>query len=230
MSLPSELFGFTGTIWLPLKSVSADAGADSILLTVGAGSGGTAYAQGRVGPSGTFSDILDVLPVGQYNAAGVALADTQIAVLQLTSGGFLKVADQFAPQYEDNTNGVAAVVQKPLSSATYAWSTSTNQGAANAGNIKASAGNLFALSLTNTNAAARFCFQVNTAGAPVAGSASALNPIVVPGNTSQVFVDSEIFGPNGTRFATGIGLAFMTTLAGGTLATAGETFWTAWFI
>jgi len=146
----------------------------------------------------------------------------------VTVGGTTGIAviEQNAPQAEDNTNGIYAVVPKPLAVATYTASVAINKGAANAANVKASAGNLFSVYAYNTNAAARFLFLVDTAGAPVAGSASYLAPILVPAG-AQVLVGEDIFGQTGVQFSTGIGLAFMTTVGGGTLSTAGETFWTA---
>jgi len=145
--------------------------------------------------------------------------------VQVDAAQNVKVAEQFAPQAEDNTNGIIATALKPLAVATYTPTLDTNKGAVNARSLKAAAGNVFRAILENTNAAARFAFFVDTAGAPVAGSAAFLVPIIVPAN-AYLLVD---FGPQGVQFPTGIGLAFMTTIAGGVLATAGETWWTVEF-
>lgn len=138
--------------------------------------------------------------------------------------GAADMTERLMPAAEDNTNGVYAVVNKTLAVSTYSASVATNQGTANAANIKASAGNIRAILVGNTNAAARYLFCVNTAGVPVAASASFIMPILVPAG-SQVVLGEDFFG-SGIFFATGIGLAMMTTIAGGTLATAAETFWT----
>ena len=196
----------------------------------GGGSAGVPFAQGKLAPisAADLATMLDAIAVGRFNTAGIAIADGQGAELQLTSGGFLKVAEQFAPQSEDNTNGVYAEIIKPLAVSTYCKSQSTNNGAANATNVKASAGNLFSLWAYNDNANPRWVFFVNTAGTPVAGSASALCPLLVPAKGWASIGEDEL-GTQGINFATGIGIAMMTTVGGGTLGTAGESFWTATF-
>lgn len=169
-----------------------------------------------------------VVAEGRFNTPDIAVVNGALAELQLTSAGYLRVAEQFAPQAEDNTNGVYAEVVKPLAVSTYCKSASTNNGAANATNVKASAGNVFSLWAYNDNANPRWLFLVNTAGTPVAGSASLLCPILVLGK-SQTWAGEDAFGTQGLNFTTGIGTAWMTTVGGGTLATAGECFSTVTF-
>lgn len=210
----------TGTLWLPIR-----VDANGNLQVVGLGAGGTAYAQGRVGPSSTTADILDAYAVGQYNTPDLVLANGQIAAMQFTSAGYLRGAEQFAPAAEDNTRGVIATIPKPLAVSTYCASTDTNQGAVNARTIKGSAGNVFSGWFHNTNAATRWLFFVNATTTPTGASASIYNPIPIPSGQT-VLVGEEIFGQSGIPFSTGIGFCFMTTQAGGTLGTAGETFWT----
>lgn len=132
------------------------------------------------------------------------------------------VTEQLAPGAEDNTNNVIAGIPRLLATNTYVPSVNTNKGSVNSASVKATAGNVFKLRLYNTNAAARFAFLCNIATAPIAATASLLMPISVPPSGLVTLVD---FGVNGIQFTTGIGIAFMTTIAGGTLATAGECFW-----
>lgn len=178
-------------------------------------------------PVGTATSGVSVAE-GTYNTPPPALANGQVASLQLNSEGDLKVAEQFGAQAEDNTNAIVAIVPKPLAVSTYTASVSTNQAAANATSVKASAGNVFSLIVYNTNGLARFLFLVNTAGTPTGASASLISPILVPSG-AQVVLGEDFFGQTGVSFATGIGAAIMTTAAGGTLATAAETWWTIRF-
>jgi hypothetical protein len=177
---------------------------------------------------GSASGLATTLSEGQYNTPDIVLANLGTAPLQLTSAGFTRVAEQFSAGAEDNTNAILASVLKPLAVSTYCASVSTNLGAANAANVKASAGNVFSFSVQNTNANPRWLYLVNTAGTPTGASAAAVIPFLVPSN-GQVTVGEDFFGTTGINFATGIGAAMMTTLAGGTLGTAGECFWTVRF-
>jgi hypothetical protein len=139
--------------------------------------------------------------------------------------GAANIAEQLAPGAEDNTNNIIAGIPRPLAVSTYTASTATNKGAVATRAEKASAGNLFSGWFYNTNAATRWLFLCNIATDPVAGTAALYNPIPIPSGV-MVMIGEEIWGQTGLPFSTGIGVAFMTTQAGGTLATAGETWWT----
>ncbi len=202
---------WTGTIWVPMLGTAAGA-----VVISGAAGGAVAAADNMVNP--TASQFL-AYPLVFDGTTWDRLRGTSVA-------GAANSVEQLAPGAEDNTNGIYATVPKPLAVNTYCASVSTNQGAANATNAKASAGNLFSITAINTNAAARYLFFVNTAGTPTGASASLIMPMLCPSG-AQVTLGEDFFGQTGINFATGIGLAMMTTLAGGTLGTAGETFWTA---
>ena len=204
---------FDGTLWRPMLGTATGA-----VVVSTSGSAAEAAADNMANP--TASQLL-AYPFVYDGATWDRLRGTSVA-------GAANIAEQLAAGAEDNTNNIIATVPKPLAVSTYTATTDQNQGAVNTRNLKAAAGNLFSMWLYNTNAAARFCFLVNLATAPVAGSASAYLPILVPAG-GQVFVGEEIFGQTGLPFATGIGLAFMTTIGGGTLSTAGETYWPARF-
>jgi hypothetical protein len=85
-------------------------------------------------------------------------------------------------------------------------------------NVKASAGRVFTVQVTNTNAAARKLAFHNTAGTPTAG-ASVLWSVVVPA-TSQITVAVHA----GVLFTTGIGISTVTETAdsGTTAVGAGD--------
>ena len=211
MSADTRNFVWTGTVWVPMLGAAGGA-----VIVSGASGGPVAAADNMANPTAgqflSYPFLYDGATWDRWQGTSVA--------------GAGNVAEQLAPSAEDNTNGVYAIVEKPLATSTYCASVSTNQGAANATNVKASTGNLFSVYVYNTNGLARFLYFVNTAGTPVAGSASLIAPVLVPAG-GQVFVGEDIFGQSGINFSTGIGLAMMTTVGGGTLATAGECFWTA---
>ncbi len=213
------VYDYANFLWVPMRG-----GANGSLVV--AGSAGTAPTQGVVGPTATFASMQDALCIAQFNSPDIVLAAGQVAVLQGTSAGFVRIAEQFSPGAEDNTNAILATVPKPLATSTYTATATTSLGAANAGNLKASSGNLFSFSAQNTNALTRWLFFCNTAGTPTGATAAAIIPFMLPSN-SQVTIGEDFFGQTGINFATGIAFAFMTTLAGGTLGTAGECFLTA---
>lgn len=165
---------------------------------------------------------LNSLPTGQYLATPPSLADTEGHVLQLTTNGYLKMAEQFAPVAEDNTNGVYGVVQKPLATNTYAPTLFSNFGTDPDVSIKGSAGNVFGITCHNLNAAARFFQLHNKASAPGAGETPLLT-FLVPGS-SMIVIGQELFGPNGVYFSTGIASGFSTTEATYTAGTSTDQF------
>ncbi len=146
-----------------------------------------------------------------YRATPPTLTDGQVYSLQGDISGFLRSADQYGPQAEDNTNGVIAVSRKLLGVNTYAPSLQTNFGAATKANTKASTGNVLGIVVTNTNAAGRWFLLHNKATAPVATDvplyAFWVGPSVTLAITEGFFVGS------GGNFTTGIGWAWSTTVA-----------------
>ena len=87
-------------------------------------------------------------------------------------------------------------------------------------NVKASAGNVFAISIYNANASARFFQLHNTATTP-AGAAVPFLSFLIPA-TGMLVLGSDYFSLNGVYFSTGIAFAFSTTANTYTAATAGE--------
>ncbi len=177
----AQLEGFNGATWDRLR-----AGLSAVTTAV------TGYLVG--------------IPFGKYVAAGVALADGQHAPLQQTSAGILKVAEQNAPGFEDNTNGVAAVIQKPVIGSTYAPTLYTSTDA-NTGTIKAAAGQLYSLSIRNENAAARYFKLFNKASAPVATDVAVVTFKIAAG---AELVLSDFFTDAGAYFSSGIAWAMDT--------------------
>lgn len=168
--------------------------------------------------------VLNAIPIGQYNATPPTLADTNFDALEMDVNGNLKSREQYQPVYEDNTAGVARVLQSPVSSAGYAPSAYKEPGSAAAAFIKAAAGNVYAIRVTNINAAARYFQLHNKATIPLAGETAQLSFLVPAGTATAPAVlelDSSWFSPS-ERFATGIGFAWSTTDTTYTAATAGD--------
>lgn len=157
---------------------------------------------------------------GVYNLVPPTLDSGDRGDIQLDSQGDVNVNEKFAPQYEDNTNAVAAVAVKPLAVATYSWSFFQNLGANATLNVKASAGNVLSLYCHNLNAAPRYIQIHNTATTPGGGAVPAYS-FLVPAN-SVLILGNDFFGPQGTNLATGIAFAFSTTEATYTAGAAGD--------
>jgi hypothetical protein len=104
-----------------------------------------------------------------------------------------------------------------------AFSLSTiNLGAANAATVKASAGAVYSLKVTNKNASVRYFQIINKATTPTnSDSALIVDAIALPSNAT-VIIDSSYFGATGLVCATGISWAFSSTDTTTTLATASD--------
>lgn len=153
--------------------------------------------------------IQNTLNMGRYNSSAPTLTDGQVIALQLDVSGNTKVTEQFAPQYEDNTNAVAAMQVKPLAATTYAYSLGSNLGANATQNVKSSTGNVFSVMCQNLNVSIRYFQLHNTATTP-AGGATPILSFPVPGS-STVIIGTDFFGAGGLNFTTGVAMAFSTT-------------------
>jgi hypothetical protein len=187
---------------LPPVGVHPDTGGVEVHI-VGGGTAGGALATTQT--DGTQKAIV----------RGGAKGATAAADVTSTANGAdhqgLDVAEQLAPQAEDNANGVLAMVQKPLASALYAPSLSKDFGSVTKAVVKASAGNVLAVHIVNTNAAARYFQLHNKATAPVATEVPIYSIRVPAGAALQI--DGGFFCGSGAAFTTGIGWAWSTTAA-----------------
>lgn len=116
---------------------------------------------------------------------------------------------------------VALPIPKP-STATASPTRFTNIGADATLNVKASAGNVFALVCDNANAAVRYLQLHNTATFP-ADQAVPVYSFRIPA-TAQLGVGEDIFSTAGVNFSTGIAFAFSTTRDTYTAGTASDQF------
>lgn len=194
LEVQSRLQAFNGTTWDRVKS------------------GQTAAQTGATG-------FQNNLPFLQYNTSAPAPTNGQIVVLQGNSAGALNVDETLAAQGEDNTNGVFAMQVKPLAVNTYSYTTTQNLSFTTL-NLKASAGNVYSLSVFNSTASVRYLQLHNTATTP-GGGATAFDLFLVPPN-GQTIVDAQYFGPGGMAFATGIAYANSTTAGTYTAGSAGD--------
>jgi hypothetical protein len=143
-----------------------------------------------------------------------------VHVANFADGGTIPTQEQLAPQAEDNVNAVIAVAIRPLATSTYAPSVYTNFGSSVAANVKASAGNVLAITCANANASTRYIQIHNTTSAPTGGAVPYLS-FAVPAN-SQVVIGSQSLGGNGVYLSTGITMAFSTTAGTYTAASASD--------
>lgn len=156
-----------------------------------------------------------------YNTTKPTYTNGQRTDLQADVNGALDVDERYAPQAEDNTNGVIAQAVKPLATSTYSWTKFQNLGANATLNVKASAGNVRSVCCHNTNAAVRYIQLHNTATTP-AGGAVPVYSFIIPATSGMTIVGADFFGDNGANFTTGIAFAVSTTRDTYTAATAGD--------
>ncbi len=127
-----------------------------------------------------------------------------------------KTVDMGLAGGEDLTNGVQAYVRKPLAVPDYAPSVYNALTLVTKAVVKASAGNVFSVHITNDNAAVRYFQLHNKATAPAAGEAP-LEVFKIPAGTANnpgvLSLDESHFARGGSHFTTGIGFAISTTLA-----------------
>lgn len=120
---------------------------------------------------------------------------------------------------EDSSNGLQAVQTKAVASNAYTGTPYQNNSFTTQ-NVKASAGCLLAVRVTNTIGSTRYLQFHNTAGTP-AGGATALEKFLVPAG-AQIIMGPGDLGGNGIYFSTGLAVANSTTLTTYTAGTAGD--------
>lgn len=128
--------------------------------------------------------------------------------------------NSYIPGAEDNTNDVIAVVQRPLAVSTYGWTLFSDFGANATLNVKASAGNVFAIYCHNLNASARYIQLHNTATTPAGAAVPTLSFYVA--GSGVTIIDGSFLGQSGKHFSTGIAFAFSTTEGSYTAGTASD--------
>lgn len=192
--------------------VNAD-GALKVAITSGAGSGGTSIADEAAFTEASTS----VTPIGgYYNSSEDTLVSGVIGAIGIDSARNVKTHEQYAPLAEDNTNQVIATQSRPVAGSTYSPSVYAPMTQVTKANLKASAGNVFSVLITNANAAVRY-FQIhNKATAPAATDVPVISIPVAPGTGAVIppLVIGENFLTRGGYYCSlGVGWAISTTFA-----------------
>lgn len=171
---------------------------------------------GTVAVSGTTALTPGVAAanLGKAEDAAAASGDTGVFVLAVRRDTPATNASAAADYAEFAVNGVGALWASQASVATGGATMYRLLSAAstNANNIKASAGKIYKIWVTNTNAAVRYVKIYNTATAPTAGAGTPILTLAVPGNTAgggAVFDAGDV----GANFSTGIGITITTGAA-----------------
>lgn len=121
---------------------------------------------------------------------------------------------------EDETNNLLATIQKKLASANYSASLFTDFGANVTLNVKATAGNIYAVTCRNYNGANRFLQLHNTATTPAGGAVPRDKFLIPPGQ--QIIIGNDYFQQEGIHYTNGIAFAFSTTERTYTAGVAGD--------
>ena len=164
--------------------------------------------------SATLTGMLNVLPWTVYNTTPTVRANGQGGPIQSDANGGLVISGA------DTANGLIVTGTRPIVSATYSWTRFQNLGANVTLNVKASAGNVFAVYCQNNAGTNRYLQLFNTATVPAPGAVPLFTFFVL--KAEDTFIDGSFFGANGYYFSTGIAFAFSTTQATYTAAPAAD--------
>ncbi len=200
--------------------VQVDAnGSLKVAITSGAGSGGTSIADEAAFTVGSTS----LTPVGGiYESSPTALTTGQAGILALDSSRNVLTHEQYAPTAEDNNNQVIAQQIRPVAASTYSASRFGIFGTDVDLAAKASAGNLFSIIATNTNAAVRWLQIHNKATAPASTNVPVLSlpiPAGTANNPGYLRLNRSDFGEGGMYLSTGVAIGISTAEATFTAAT-----------
>jgi hypothetical protein len=167
-------------------------------------------------PTGTPTPVSssDALPV-----SGVATNLTEINGVAISNANALPTTIQNwqaeTPTNLNQVNGVALSNANPVPmndvAATSGGATTyhlISAASTNATVVKASAGQLYGLSISNTNSSPRYFKLYNLASAPVVGTSPVAKTIQVPGNATVICAF-----PRGLSFSTGIAFAATANMA-----------------
>ena len=198
-------------------SMNAEA---ELLVSSGTSAGSLGKAEDAAHASGDTG--VAILAKRTDTAASSSATDGDYVTVNSDSLGHLWNREGFVDQFVDNTNGVGAMVIKPLAVSTYSPTLFTNFGANATLNVKATPGNVYSVYCNNLNAAVRYLQLHNTATTP-AGAAVPLMTFKIPA-TSTLVLGTDFFSLAGENFSTGIAFAFSTTEGTYTAGAAADQF------
>lgn len=159
------------------------------------------------------------------NANGQAAMANSQPVVVASDQSSISVTEQLAPAYEDNANGVAAVLHKPTITPTYSGTSFQAVGNDVDIAVKTAPGNLLSIRATNVNAAIRYLQIHNKASAPSSGDTATISIPIAAGSATEpavVQLGSDFFGSNGLYLSTGISIGVSTAATTFTAATAAD--------
>jgi len=140
--------------------------------------------------------------------------------MALPSGRSNREQAKFVADAAGNTAVRVAVTEAAPAAGDDGYSLFTDFGANNTASVKGAAGNVYAITCYNENAAVHYFQLHNKATAPSATEVPIFSIPVPP--SAGVVLDEKFFSENGAYFATGIGFGWSSTDATLTLGTATE--------
>ena len=159
---------------------------------------------------------------GVANAVAPTYTETYQVAESMDLSGNLRVTEGTLLFGEDATNNIMATGNKPVASGSYSGTAFTAQLNDVDITVKATPGNLLAITVSSTNAGARYLQLHNKASAPAAGE-TAIMSFSIPAGTvaqpSRVGIGCDMFGCGGLYFSTGIAVGISTVAATFTAAT-----------
>lgn len=177
--------------------------------TVWVNPGIPALVSGRIPVDG--SGVTQPTSPGRYDVTPAARADGAVGPIETDVNGRALVYLSTQIAGEDLPNNVLGMAAKPVIGAAYSWSFYRKFGDTISGNVKATAGQLGMVRVTNRSAVVKYLILANSTGslATVRGSWE------IPAGTTnlpgllELGVDN--LGPNGENFDTGISFGISTT-------------------
>ena len=162
-----------------------------------------------------------VLP-GVANAVAPTYTETYQVAESMDLSGNLRVTEGTLLFGEDATNNMMATGNKPVASGTYSGTAFTAQLNDVDIAVKATPGNLLAISASSINAGVRYLQLHNKASAPTSGE-TAIMSFSIPAGTvaqpSRMEIGCDMLGCGGLYFSTGIAIGISTVAATFTAAT-----------
>jgi hypothetical protein len=137
-----------------------------------------------------------------------ATQPTFAGVLAVAGNGVSGTGVQRVTLASDSTGQVAPIAKTSGGTTPYRL---VSAATTNAANVKASAGQVYAVIVSNVNAAARYLHLYNNAGAPTC-NASIINTFIIPGATTGGGTNIPI--ALGVEFSSGIGICITTGVDG----------------
>lgn len=168
----------------------------------------------------TVTNLAQMAGTAIAMGTGVRSAGTQRVTI--ATDDLVPVSISSVPSHAVTNAGTFAVQNDARATGGATPSKTVSAASTNATSVKASAGTLYGVQVSNVNAAVRYLKLYNKASAPTVGTDTPVKTIAIPGNTAGA--GNTIAFPYGVEFSTGIAFALTTeaTDAGTTAVAANE--------